>query len=149
MEPLTHDFTDGNFDKVNKNLFNILHFNVNSVLNKIDQIEVRIRELNADIICLTETKLDDKVAESNYSIPGFNIEHRHRTSAGGGILVLIRDSLPYVRMTQLENPKLEHVCVDVIVNKKRYCVSTVYRPPKNLVSEQQQFLNDMEITIRY
>lgn len=147
MEPLTHDFTDGNFDKVNKNLFNILHFNVNSVLNKIDQIEVRIRELNADIICLTETKLDDKVAESNYSIPGFNIEHRHRTSAGGGILVLIRDSLPYVRMTQLENPKLEHVCVDVIVNKKRYCVSTVYRPPKNLVSEQQQFLNDMEITL--
>ena len=73
MEPLTHDFTDGNFDKVNKNLFNILHFNVNSVLNKIDQIEVRIRELNADIICLTETKLDDKVAESNYSIPGLTL----------------------------------------------------------------------------
>ena len=108
-------------------MLNILHYNVNSVLNKIDQVEARSKELNADIICLTETKLDDKVAESNYSLPGYNTEHRHRTSSGGGVLVLIKNTLPYVRMTQLESSKLEHVCVDVIVNKKRYCVSALYR----------------------
>ena len=147
LEPATLDFSDGIYDKVNKNLLNIIHFNVNSLLNKIDQIEAQIKELNADVICLTETKLDDNVAESNYTIPGFNIEHKHRTRFGGGILVLIRNTLPYVRMTQLENPNLEHVCVDVIVNKKRYCVSTVYRPPNNLVSEQQQFLSNIETTL--
>ena len=128
-------------------MLNILHYNVNSVLNKIDQVEARSKELNADIICLTETKLDDKVAESNYSLPGYNTEHRHRTSSGGGVLVLIKNTLPYVRMTQLESSKLEHVCVDVIVNKKRYCVSALYRPPNNLVSEQMEFLSEMEATL--
>ena len=92
LEPQTHDFSDGNFSKVNKDLLNILHYNVNSVQNKMDQIEARSKELNADIICLTETKLDDKVAESNYSLPGYNTEHRHRTSSGGGVLVLIKNT---------------------------------------------------------
>ena len=113
----------------------------------MDQIEARSKELNADIICLTETKLDDKVAESNYSLPGYNTEHRHRTSSGGGVLVLIKNTLPYVRMNQLENSKLEHVCIDVIVSKKRYCVSALYRPPNNLVSEQNEFLAEMEVTL--
>ena len=70
----------------------------------MDQIETRGRELNADIICLTETKLDDRVAEANFTLPGYNSEHRHRTSSGGGILVFIKDTLPYVRMQQLEHP---------------------------------------------
>ena len=39
LEPATLDFSDGIYDKVNKNLLNIIHFNVNSLLNKIDQIE--------------------------------------------------------------------------------------------------------------
>ena len=147
LEPQTFNFSDGNFRKINTDLFNILHYNVNSILNKMDQIESRGRELNADIICLTETKLDDRVAEANFTLPGYNSEHRHRTSSGGGILVFIKDTLPYVRMQQLEHPKLEHVCIDVIVNKKRYCVSTVYRPPNNLVSEQQEFLTNMETTL--
>ena len=50
-------------------------------------------------------------------------------------------------MVQLENPKLEHVCVDVIVNKKRYCVSTIYRPPNNLAQEQNEFLTEIQATL--
>ena len=55
LEPQTLDFSDGKYEKVNKNVFNIIQFNVNSLLNKIDQIEAQIKELNADIIFLTET----------------------------------------------------------------------------------------------
>ena len=54
LEPQTFNFSDGNFRKINTDLFNILHYNVNSILNKMDQIESRGRELNADIICLRE-----------------------------------------------------------------------------------------------
>ena len=52
-----------------------------------------------------------------------------------------------MRLTQLESSKLEHVCIDVIVNKKRYCVSTVYRPPNNLANDQLEFLSEMETTL--
>ena len=147
LEPQTIDLTDGKFDAINANLFNIVHYNVNSLLNKVEQVEAQARELGADIICLTETKIDDTTAESNYSIPGYNTEYRHRTSSGGGVLVYIKDSLPYVRMPKLESPKLEHVSIDVIVNKKRYCVNTVYRPPNNLAAEQQEFLSEMEMVL--
>ena len=147
LEPQTFNFTDGNYEKINKNLLNIVHYNVNSVLNKIDRISALSRDIGADIICLTESKLDDTVHESNFTIPGFNTEHRHRTKAGGGVLVFVKDTLPYVRMNKLENPNLEHLCVDVIVDKKRYCINTIYRPPNNLVSDQQQFLSEMEATL--
>ena len=52
--------------KLVKYEFSIVHYNVQSVTNKLDIIESELS--NFDIICLTETRLDDRTPNNNLSL---------------------------------------------------------------------------------
>ena len=52
--------------KLVKYEFSIVHYNVQSVTNKLDIIESELS--NFDIICLTETWLDDRTPKNNLSL---------------------------------------------------------------------------------
>ena len=88
LDPQTIDLTCGDLSPINTKLFNIASYNINSITsgNKRDQIESLAHQLNLAAICLSETKLDDNVHESFFHIPGYNIELKHRTRRGGGVI---------------------------------------------------------------
>lgn len=50
--------------KMVKDKFSIVHYNIQSLTNKLDIIESEL--CNFDIICLTETWLDDRTLNNNY-----------------------------------------------------------------------------------
>ena len=137
---------DGDLSPINKRLLNIVSFNVNSIThgNRIEQLSSLCREINADIICLQETKLDDSISPTLYKLDGFNVETRHRNIHGGGVSVYIKEHIPYVRMSKLESKTLEHISIDIIVNHKKYSINNFYRPPNNLSEDKQKFLEDMK-----
>ena len=50
---------------------------------------------NIDIICISETKLDESFPESNFLIPGYSSPFRlDVSSTSGGILVFIKETVP-------------------------------------------------------
>ena len=106
----TVNMVDGDLSPINKRLLNIVSFNVNSIThgNRIEQLSSLCREINADIICLQETKLDDSISPTLYKLDGFNVETRHRNIHGGGVSVYIKEHIPYVRMSKLESTFRKH-----------------------------------------
>ena len=52
-------------------------------------------ENNADILLISETKLDDSFPSGQFKICGFTMPFRYdRISMGGGVLPYIRDDIP-------------------------------------------------------
>ena len=104
LEPSTLDLNDGDLSQINTKLLNIASYNINSITHgsRKDELESLAHNLNLAAICLTETKLDELVHDSCYTIQGYNIEYKHRTRRGGGVCIYIRDDIPYIRANMIE-----------------------------------------------
>ena len=75
--------------------FSIVHYNIQSLSNKVDLIESELR--NFDVICLTETWLDRRIPDDSIKLNGFNLYRRDRADDNhGGICVYVNQSLFYV-----------------------------------------------------
>ena len=71
------------------NKFSIVHYNIQSFSNKLDLIESELRDF--DVICLTETWLDQRISDETLKINGFNLYRRVRTgdNHGGFVFMLV------------------------------------------------------------
>ena len=155
LEPGCIDLSGGDFSIVNHNLLNVTHYNINSLTcrSKLEELGSLGRQINLDIIAISETKLDDNIQESVFTIPGYNVEYKHRTRKGGGVALYIRDDIPHVRVSKLESKELEHVSVDITIKRKKFNISVIYRPPSRSTPEQtaaeedNKFLLNIEKTL--
>ena len=105
---------------------------LNDLLKKADIPVVKIRNITADycvfdsisldILMISETKLDESFPVSQFLIPGFeNPIHLDRSSSGGGIILHIREGIPFklLRSNRLSaNTKAFLVEVKINKNKK-------------------------------
>ena len=151
--PTTLDLTSGDFSVINTQLFSVLAYNINSITSnsKLDTLESYARDLNIDILALTETKLSDAIPESVYTIPGYSIINKNRNRRGGGVMLYIREDHAFTRVEKIEMK--EHISIDCIVNGKKINVNVIYRPPPRSTNEQsskeedEKFINDIAKTL--
>ena len=114
------------------NELSIFHLNIRSVRNKLDYIEDIAGEY--DIICLTETHLDDQIPTDDLLIAGFHEPFRlDRNFAGGGVLVYINDLLKVNRLTELEFPGDEVIWVNITLTNSSFIIGTAYRPENSVL----------------
>ena len=112
----------------------ILHQNVRGLLNNFTTVEELISSnQNIDVLTLSETHIT--ASQSNdklYTISGYNFEKRDRTvGKGGGVAVYIKNTVNYVRRTDLESEKLENIVIEIILTtSKNVLINTHYRPPQ-------------------
>ena len=113
-------------------------FPCTKALDRINQLYDYCRKLNLSILGICESKLDDTISTSIYSIPGYNLEHLHRNRHGGGILCYIHESLPYVRRQNLEvkSKEIEQISIDVTIKNKIVNINILYRPPDDHLESQ-------------
>ena len=78
----------------NLNRIVLSHININFLRNKFDLLAKAIMG-NADILMVTETKIDESFPTSQFVIRSFTSPYFDRTKDGGGILVYIRDICLY------------------------------------------------------
>ena len=67
--------------------------NARSVVSKRFDLSVYVSIANYDIVAITETFLDDSIHDSHIAPPGYTVFRKDRNRHGGGVLLLIRDSL--------------------------------------------------------
>ena len=110
--------------------FSIVHYNVQSLANKLDLIESELR--NFDVICLTETWLDRRISDETIKINGFNLYRRDRADDNrGGICVYINQSIFSCRRRDLELLQLECVWVEISLHNRKELLGTFYKPPSS------------------
>ena len=78
---------------------------------------------------ISETKLDSTYRDNLFNVPGFKMERRDRNIHGGGLVSYIRSDIPVRRRSDLESDKLENIIYEITLNKTKWCILCIYRPP--------------------
>ena len=115
-----------------------MRLNINSLLNKIDELRYIARSSNAAVIGITETKLDNTVYDSEVTVDGYNIVRNDRNRNGGGVACYIRNN-NYFNMKTCISDNIENILIDLLFPKtKPISVGIIYKP-----ASQSQFLQQM------
>jgi hypothetical protein len=118
-----------NLRKANLKIPLISHLNINSVKNKFTEIHNILSEKLVDMLILSETKLDHSYNNNIYNFPGYKMERKDRNKHGGGILIYVRDDLPFRRRKEFECESLESMCFELCMAKRKWGILAIYKPP--------------------
>jgi hypothetical protein len=78
------------------------------LLNKIDDIDVCLRQFRPNIVCFTEIWLNSNIPDSIISFPGYSVVRRDRCSGeGGGVAIYVTDNIQYTRLKQIDSKEFE------------------------------------------
>ena len=86
----------------------IYHLNICSLLPKLDDVAIEFQDF--DVVCFSETHLDDSITNDHISIPGYQEpERKDRNRHGGGIAVYVKNTLAYRRIPNFESDSIESI----------------------------------------
>ena len=130
--------------------FNIAHLNARSItaLRRVSEVRDLILDFHKiNILCLTETHLDDSVRLEEIDFPGYTWYRKDRNRNGGGVAILCQTSIPSKRRQDLESANAEMVWVEININNLKFIIGTCYRPPGQSAYERDQFLSYIETSV--
>ena len=149
-------FDEGSFTKmveqsnVQPNSLSLMHVNVRSVQRNYDNFESYMHSLkhSFDVVALSETWLNDVTAD-NFNPIGYTAENAVRQNRqGGGVSILINESLTFKRRSDLSITKDSMECLFIEMPKpekinnvksESVIVGVVYRPPNTCI---KNFIGD-------
>ena len=121
---MSSNLSDANND------FSVLHLNTMSLKPHFEKLEALILSLESppDIICLSETWLNDNDNSKGYLVNGyydFLVKNQNRTNVrGGGVMIQVKENVKILR--QLETPFEESIFAEVEKNFFRLKIGVVY-----------------------
>lgn len=122
----------------------IASLNVNSLLKHVDEIRILLAKYTFDILAINESKIDNSITDNDIHILGYNVIRKDRSRFGGGVVLYVRDNIPFSVRKDLTPDSLEMACIEI--NRpynKSFLISAWYRPPNsdiNLFDEWALFL---------
>ena len=100
------------------------------------ELEVILREIDIDIIGLSETHLNEQIEDSEVNITGYCIFRNDRHENGGGVALWVKEGLPYPTV-KLKSEKLQLLSVEISPTPaKPFLVVCSYRPSISGVDEE-------------
>ena len=113
---------------INKVIF--ANLNINSLPNKFDQLR-EIVLIYADVLVVTEAKLDDTFLTSQYLVTGFSVPYRlDRNRNRDGIMICTRDDIPNRVLTKRVFPDdIEGLFIELNFRKTKWLLFGTYHPP--------------------
>ena len=125
-------------DNLNKLIF--AHRNINSIRNKFEELISQVLG-TADVLMISETKIDDSFPIANFLIDGFSQPYRiDRKSSGGGIMLYVREDIPSNQKGRVSTK--EGIYVELKLRSKNWLINCSYNPNKNAIGNQLEALSD-------
>jgi hypothetical protein len=129
-------------------------FNAQSIVNKIQDLEIFVNHHNPSVVGITETWLTDDIPDTLFCPKGYYTLRQDRRSAGGGVALIIKNEISATRVYLASAyASLELICADIVINSMTYRTVVYYRPPyytpADLVylSNSQQCLSELSETM--
>ena len=119
------------------NNLNVIVLNCKSLDARINELRLLVYYSNPDIICLTETWLNnDKVIKYNYNIHGYKCIFQHRLNRlGGGLVTYIKQELYFIKTSvrNFTDGNLEVQFFDIYMkNNRTLTIFNYYNPNKDI-----------------
>lgn len=124
----------------------IVHINTRSILKHMDELRLIFGDVYPSIIAITETWLDDSVADSEVSILNYSLGRLDRGTnrRGGGVAFYLLDDLKYIRRRDLE-AESEAIWIQAKLCNTNFLIGCIYRAP----NESLEVFNYMDDVLRY
>jgi exonuclease III len=108
-------------------VLHLLHININGLRANKTELESYLREVNADVLLINETKLKDKPTPR---ISGFRVAAvRNREAVkigGGGVAIYVKKDMKFVNIS----PDIDDmVAIEIRFNGSPLAIISYYRPP--------------------
>ena len=133
VSSLRDDVSDKN-DIILENNIKCVYFNARSIVNKLLDLELLIREESVDILGICETWLIEVISDGEISFSGYSLFRRDRKDLvkerGGGVLMYIKNELNPSLIPELCDTGFEESIWCNIKCKNNNCINVgvVYRP---------------------
>ena len=117
-------------DKICAKRLKIAHLNVRGLRNKVDELRILLKLCRFDAFGVTETHLKSEIAEGEIEIENYKFIRRDRSERhGGGCVLYSRESLKVIHRPDLEEDKVEGICMQVKTGSRDTLIGIIYRPP--------------------
>jgi len=119
-----------------------LSLNARSVLNKLDDLQATILDLQPDVIGITESWVHSNISDAELYLPGFSLFRRDRKTGnkGGGVLLYVREALNATDFST-KSDYGEHVWCEI----NDLCIGVTYRSDNMAIvgSENEEQLRNV------
>ena len=133
--------------KANANEVSILHLNIRSIKNKLQDLEALVYGLDSlpAIICSTETHLENNDESYTFAVPGYNeAQVNHRNRYGGGVMIQVHSRATLIQI--FETPFEEAICAQIKFSYLSFNVLVIYNRPRtnkfDFIDTLDQYLQD-------
>ena len=140
--PVLQDLVDDQASRMKvftKDYLRILQWNADSLATKIGELRDRVKDLDADVLLIQETKLRGKPTPR---IPGYKEAMRSDrvVAEGGGLLSYVRETLVFEKLFSTSKFATESTTFRVRLDKKSWVhITNVYIPPANSLGQEIRF----------
>ena len=114
----------------------------------MDQLSFLLCKYAIDVLCITESMLDDSVIDSELSIAGYHLLRNDRTRMGGGCAIYFQSSLDVTFINSLHCNDIEILWCDIKPSsEKSFLLGCLYRPPSSNVSYFNKIVDNVEMAL--
>uniref|UniRef100_A0A8D9AX67 Endonuclease/exonuclease/phosphatase domain-containing protein n=1 Tax=Cacopsylla melanoneura TaxID=428564 RepID=A0A8D9AX67_9HEMI len=130
----------------------IAHFNARSMRSddKFSELLDIVSGVGLDIICITESWLNDSISDSDISILGYRVIRKDRVHGvgHGGIVIYLNNSFSYkvlASSSPSQTPSVEYLIVEIVSASSKLLLAAVYHPPRAVrAGSLDQFEEELE-----
>ena len=127
------------------NCLNIMYFNAQSLLLKMDNLSALVDVEKPHIVCIVESWLSSEILDNEVSLEGFHVLRLDRNRHSGGIIIFVHNTLvSKVVVAGPNNLELLIISVSNHVNSYKYHLGLFYRPPSSGVQCMEDLYNSLE-----
>ena len=112
-------------------LTKILHWNCNSITNKLDEFKSFLSQNKPDIVSLNEIKCD---SYDKLNIHDYNVIFKCRSNKGGSVALLINDRIKFVESNIDKEFEEEVVGFTCKINNTTISFFSYYNPPSREIN---------------
>ena len=114
----------------------VYHLNIRSLFHKLDQVKLMLMQANIDIMCVTETWLNNNISNHELAIQRYKLVRKDRsTKRGGGIIAYICNDIDYeeiddTQARETQGPHIETFWIKTNFKHTRTILLCImYNPP--------------------
>ncbi len=126
------------------------YMNARSLIPKRDELHAHIAVEKPDVIAITESWANSSHLMTEFAIAGYesyNKNRKHRK--GGGVTCYVKNTLSAIKIEKQETQNYDTVWVELTTTgNKKLMVAIVYRPPKQLLTNNTALYEEIQFTIR-
>ena len=115
--------------------------NLRSLSNKVDEVELLLRDRKPDVAVFTETWLDSETPKHAVDIDRYLAFRRDRNCFGGGIVCYISNQYRVSEVDILPTSSCETEFLPLYINNLRLLVICCYHPVWNNVTKHEDTIS--------